>query len=303
MAGELSAATAVGDIGQITALCRHLEFFAGHPVLSVAPLSNGELNLNYRVETCRGLYAVRRYPASSSGVCRQQELRCQHAAAVAGIAPAPLCLNNHLQVLISEFIQGGARFVVTGQTVPILAATLAKLHQLRTRTPVLQPVNYLQQLATHIGQFPVTGEVQLLARLLAVAENHQKLSNDMVLCHLDLHSGNMLWADKKLWLLDFEYAQTADSCLDLAAVSLHFQLSEPLEQQLLAAYQQCRAGGVSQHTELLTKFALAKIVFSGFCWLWYLSLQQKLDTCRQQTQYWQQQLTQQLTQQLALQTA
>ena len=299
MAGELSAATATGDVGQITALCRHLEFFAAHPALAVTPLSNGELNLNYRVETSRGVYAVRRYPPSSSGVCRQQELRCQHAAAVAGIAPAPLCLNNHLQVLISEFIQGGACFAVTERTIPILACPLVKLHQLGARTAVLHPVNYLQQLAKQTGQAFVSADARLFARLLATAEYYQTLPIDTVLCHLDLHGGNMLWTDQKLWLLDFEYAQSADSCLDLAAVSLNFQLSAESEQQLLSAYRKQRAHGAGTETEFSAKLALAKIIFSGFCWLWYLSLQQKLTSCQQQAQYWQQQLAEQL----ALQTS
>ncbi|MAD75722.1 MAG: choline kinase [Rheinheimera sp.] len=298
MAGKLSAATATGGVGPVSALCRHLEFFAAHPALAVTPLSNGELNLNYQVETCRGMYALRRYPASSSGVCRQQELRCQHAAAVAGIAPAPLCLNNHLQVLISEFIQGGSRFEVTTQTIPILACTLAKLHKLRTRTALLQPVNYLQQLAQHVaessGHELLHADAPLFARLLRAAKHYQTLPTDEVLCHLDLHGGNMLWAKQKLWLLDFEYAQSADSCLDLAAVSLNFQLSAATEQQLLAAYQQHRAIGVGVDTALSAKLVLAKIIFSGFCWLWYLSLQQKLTSCQQQAQYWQQQLTEQL---------
>ncbi|SNY56863.1 Thiamine kinase [Arsukibacterium tuosuense] len=298
MAGNLSAAAAISGAGQIAALCRHLEFFAGHPPLSIAPLSNGAFNLNYRVETCRGLYAVRRYPVSSSGVCRQQELRCQHAAAVAGIAPAPLCLNNHLQVLISEFIEGGGAFTFTEQKIPLLACTLAKLHQLPTQTPLLQPVAYLYQLAQHAENSFIAADDMLFKRLIAIAEKYQLLATDWVLCHLDLHAGNILWKDDALWLLDFEYAQLADSCLDLAAISLNFQLSDEAEQLLLAAYRQHRAASTVTVKQLKANLSLAKVVFSGFCWLWYMSLQESLAACRGQALHWQQQLMQQL----ALQT-
>lgn len=294
MAGKLSAATATGGVRQVTALCRHLEFFAEHPPLAISPLSSGDLNLNYRVETRRGLYAVRRYPATSSGVCRQQELRCQHAAAVAGIAPAPLCLNNHQQVLISEFIAGGSSFVFTEQKIPLLALTLAKLHQLPTQTAVLQPVNYLYQLAQTTGNFSITADEVLFNKLLVAAEKYQLLANDWVLCHLDLHAGNMLWANNALWLLDFEYAQVADSCLDLAGLSLNFQLSDASEQLLLAAYRQQRATGTATSEQFMAKLPLAKIVFSGFCWLWYLSLQDNQAWCLEQSRYWQQRLSQQL---------
>ena len=294
MAGKLSAAAGTGGARQITALCRHLEFFTGHPPLAISPLSNGDLNLNYRVETCRGLYVVRRYPASSRLVCRQQELRCQHAAAVAGIAPAPLCLNNHLQVLISEFIEGGNAFIFAEQKIPILACTLAKLHQLPTQTAVLQPVPYLEQLALHVRELFIDNDEVLFKTLLAVAESYQLLANDYVLCHMDLHAGNMLWKDNALWLLDFEYAQLADSCLDLAAVSLNFQLSDEAEELLLTAYRQQRATGTVSSEQLKAKLLLAKIVFSGFCWLWYLSLQSSLAACGEKARFWQKQLIQQL---------
>ncbi|WP_214000510.1 phosphotransferase [Arsukibacterium sp.] len=294
MAGKLPAAAATGGARQITALCRHLEFFAGHPPHAISALSNGDLNLNYRVETCRGSYAVRRYPASSSGVCRQQELRCQHAAAVAGIAPAPLCLNNHLQVLISEFITDGRAFEFTGQRVPLLAATLARLHQLPVQTAVLQPVQYLVQSVQHLSHSFARADEVLFEQLLEIAKEYQSFTDDLVLCHLDLHAGNMLWANDALWLLDFEYAQLADSCLDLAAISLNFQLSDVSEQSLLVAYRQQRTNGIASSAQLKTKLALAKIVFCGFCWLWYLHLSEKLPGCQALSRHWQQQLIQQL---------
>ncbi|MBV2130193.1 phosphotransferase [Arsukibacterium indicum] len=298
MAGELSTATPTGAASQITALCRHLEFFAGHPPLAISPLSNGDLNLNYRVETRRGLYAVRRYPVSSA-VCRQQELRCQHAAAVAGIAPAPLCLNNHLQVLISEFIADGEEFLLTGQSMPILASTLATLHQLPVQTAVLQPVSYLHQLVKPVRQALDAADQALFKQLLAAAKQYQALPADLVLCHLDLHAGNMLWADDALWLLDFEYAQLADSCLDLAAVSLNFQLSDTTEQTLMTTYRQHRTECCETAALHREKLLLAKAVFSGFCWLWYLKLQVSLSESESLTQHWRQQLAKQL----ALQSA
>lgn len=293
MAGKLSAATTTGDARQIKALCRHLEFFAEHPPLSVTPLSNGQLNYNYRVETQRGHYAVRCYPVSSSVACRQQELRCQHAAAVAGIAPAPLCLNNHQQVLISEFISGGAPYIFSEQGIPQLVGTLVKLHQIPAQMAVLQPQVYLQQLALRAGSALV--KTELFNTLLDVAGQFQHLPADEVLCHLDLHAGNMLWADKALWLLDFEYARLADSFFDLAAISLNFNLSEHAEYRLLMAYCQLRNSGVVPSVELNRKLPMAKIVFSGFCWLWYLSLQDSQQDCLVQTRYWQQQLKQLLS--------
>ncbi|KKO46248.1 hypothetical protein WG68_05605 [Arsukibacterium ikkense] len=297
MAGDLSAATATGNARQIAALCRHLEFFAEHPPLAITPLANGELNFNFLVETRRGRYVVRRYPVQVSGVCRQQELRCQHAAAIAGIAPAPLCLNNHQQVLISEFIDAGQPFVCSANSIPLLAGTLAQLHRLSAQTAVLQPLRYLQQQASIAGAEAAAGP--LLARVLAVAKQYQELPQDPVLCHLDLHAGNVLWAGRKVWLLDFEFAQRADSYLDLAAVALYFQLSEAAEQLLLSAYTQHRKAFAGPPPQLKVKWLLAKIVFSGFCWLWYLSLPQHTPDRLTQLNCWQAKLEQLLALQAA----
>ncbi len=299
MAGELSAATATGHVRQITALCRHLEFFADHPPLSITPLANGEFNFNFLVETRRGSYVVRRYPEQVSGVCRQQELRCQHAAAVAGIAPAPLCLNNHQQVLISEFIHAGQPFVCNDQRLPLLANTLACLHQLPVQTAILQPVRYLQQLANHASTGMTVADNSLLASIVMLAERYQAMAQDPVLCHLDLHAGNVLWADEKIWLLDFEFAQRADSFLDLAATAMYFQLSVAAEHMLLTTYLQQRMGQSARLPPIKTKLQLAKIVFSAFCWLWYLSLPQDMPERLSQISHWHKQLEQLLALQAA----
>jgi len=44
---------------------------------------------------------------------------------------------------------------------------------------------------------------------------------------------------------------------------------------------------------------LAKTVFSGFCWLWYLNLQLSLRVSQPLSQHWQQQLIRQLQLQTA----
>tara|TARA_R110002126_G_scaffold98045_35_gene228209 strand:+ start:3118 stop:4029 length:912 start_codon:yes stop_codon:yes gene_type:complete len=290
MADDLSAATAAQGSCQIAALCRHLEFFAGHPAVAISPLSHGDLNVSYRVETCRGIYVVRQYPQHTSGVCRQQELRCQHAAAVAGIAPAPLCLNNHQQVLISEFVTDNTPFLCDAANLTLLADTLATFHCLSTQTAVLQPHSYLKLLAQYAAAKMTSLDAAQLSLVYEVARQFQQLSPDIVLCHLDLHAANMVLASEKLWLLDFEYAQRADSCLDLAGLSLYLQLDIVAEHKLLASYCQYRGNIATSQAELNAKMRLAKILYCSFCWLWYLSLPDRHGRHQAQVVHWQQRL-------------
>jgi thiamine kinase len=284
LAQSLSATTG-SEIERVTRLCQRLEFFVIQPPQEVRALSHGESNQSYYVKTGQGEYVLRCYPAESV-VCRQQELRCQHAAAAKGLAPAPLCLNNHYQVLLSDYIPAGVPFDYHQHGANYLLSTLAKFHQLAVQTPQLDCTVYLQQL---VRALPVgcQAEPALLSRLEQTAQRFAQWPADRVLCHLDLHAGNLLFVAPRLWLLDFEYSQQADSSLDLAAVCLHFNLTTAQEQQLLTGYANYRQQ--TELSELLAqKLSAAKQLYCGFCWLWYLAI----PGYQPQAQHWRQRLCQ-----------
>ncbi|MDP5190603.1 choline/ethanolamine kinase family protein [Rheinheimera baltica] len=284
MAQSLSAA-ASSEIERVTRLCQRLEFFVSEPPLQVKPLSHGESNQSYYVKTARGEYVLRCYPAESM-VCRQQELRCQHAAAAQNLAPPPLCLNNHYQIMLSEYIPLGVAFDYNLHGATVLLTALAKFHQLSVQTPLLECSVYLQQLVMALPESDKP-DAELVALLCNAAEQMHILQSDTVLCHLDLHADNILFAGQQLWLLDFEYSQLADSSLDLAAISLHFNLTPAQEMAMLQEYV-----GLRQQSELNTviekKLIAAKRLYCGFCWLWYLAI----PGYQQQAKRWQQRLLQ-----------
>ena len=90
MAQQLSTATEQ----QIWHLCQRLEFFAYHLPLSLQKLATSSTNDNYYIHTQRGHYLLRHYAPFVGGVCRQQELRCQHAAAAVEVTPAARFRRN-----------------------------------------------------------------------------------------------------------------------------------------------------------------------------------------------------------------
>lgn len=268
MAQQLSSSTEQ----QIWHLCQRLEFFANHLPLALQKLATSSTNDNYYIHTQRGHYLLRHYAPFVEGVCRQQELRCQHAAAAVGVAPAPLCLNNHQRMLVSEFLTRSRHFdwqLHHGELMQ-LVEKLVRLHRLTVQTPELQPAAYLRQLADDV---PVAVRKQLdpvvMLKLLQAAEKFEGMPADIVLCHMDLHSGNILLQQQRIWLIDFEYCQRADSCFDLAALSLNLQMNASEEQAMLAYYLEYRP---QASVGLAGRLKLAKQLYSGFCWLWYLSL-------------------------------
>ncbi|MEH8017551.1 phosphotransferase [Rheinheimera muenzenbergensis] len=284
MAQSLSAATG-SEIERVTRLCQRLEFFVSQPPVAVRALSHGDSNQSYHVKTAQGDYVLRCYPAHST-VCRQQELRCQHAAAAQGLAPAPLCLNNHYQIMLSDYIPDAIAYSYPQLGIAPLLQLLVPFHLLQVQTPLLDYSSYLQQL-----QQAVAKQAELTKPLFAVvcqaAARLSALPVDEVLCHMDLHQGNLLWAENKLWLLDFEYSQRADSSLDLAALCLHFKLDTAQQSALLQQYAQLRQQpDLLQH--LTAKLPAAKVLYAGFCWLWYLAQ----PGCQAQAAQWQLQLQQ-----------
>jgi len=268
MAQQLSASTEQ----QIWHLCQRLEFFANHQPLALQKLAASSTNDNYYIHTQRGHYLLRHYAPFVEGVCRQQELRCQHAAAAVDVAPAPLCLNNHQRMLVSEFLTHSRHFdwqLHHGELWQLINK-LVSLHRLKVQTPVLDAVVYLQQLKADIApELWVQADDADWQRLLAAAQEFIRLPQDIVLCHMDLHSGNILLQQQKLWLIDFEYCQLADSSFDLAALAINLDMSQSEECKMLLYYLEHREHAA---TALQEKLQLAKQIYSGFCWLWYKNL-------------------------------
>lgn len=268
MAQQLSTSTEQ----QIWHLCQRLEFFANHQPLALQKLAASSTNDNFYIHTHRGHYLLRHYAPFVEGVCRQQELRCQHAAAAVDVAPAPLCLNNHQRMLVSEFLTHSRHFdwqLHQGELWQ-LVSKLVCLHRLKVQTPVLDAELYLQQLKADIptSLWAETDDADW-QHLLAAAQAFVKLPQDIVLCHMDLHSGNILLQQQKIWLIDFEYCQRADSSFDLAALAINLEMSRSEESKMLLYYLEHRETAADA---LLDKLQLAKQIYSGFCWLWYKNL-------------------------------
>ncbi|WP_337842806.1 phosphotransferase [Rheinheimera sp.] len=279
MATELPATTAAG---LIWALCQRLEFFAEHQPVRLQQLTFGQLTQTFQVQTDKGVYAVRHYADSVRPVRRQQELRCQHAAAAAGLAPAPLCLNNHQRMLVCEFLAEACHLELhwLQQHLTQSVSRLVTLHQLSVQTPQLDPWLYLHQLKQQLAVKLCAADQMLYQQLLDVARQLQFFPADTGLCHMDLNQANLLLAEDRVWLIDFEYCQLADVCFDLASLSWNFALNMQQEQQLLGLYCQLRgwqAGRVGGK-----KYQLVKQLTLGFAWLWYLAEQQQNQDPRHQ---------------------
>jgi thiamine kinase-like enzyme len=170
------------------------------------------------------------------GVFRRNEARCSELAAATGIAPKVVHAGDG--ILVTEFIRGTT--LVQGEPVDEvilrrLAAVLMKLHQAPTPDdlPPFDPIavshRYLKALP------PATLSDEQIRRACEILHAAPTLRS-RCLIHADLVPENVIVADNRLWLVDWEYAGCGDPAVDLALVATHFGIPDSHTESFVIAY-------------------------------------------------------------------
>lgn len=249
---------------------QQLPFFHGKPIVSAAVLSSLSHQNWHIITQEHGSFFVRVYQADLLNLSHRIELKCQLKAARLGLAPTPLWYQQQPGVLISEYLADAQHFQYQPARAQELAQLLARFHQGKLKVPMLDGVAYLQQLKAAI-KAEHRLDLALFNQVMAVVKQHASLAQDSVLCHRDLTPENILLANDRLYLIDFEYVCLADASFDLATISFHHQLSTTEEQHWLRCYAKARAITEAEQALLWYKVRLAKAIYCGWCWLWYLT--------------------------------
>lgn len=249
---------------------QQLPFFRDKSIISVSALPSLS-HQNWHVTTAaHGSFFVRVYQPDLLNLSHCIELKCQLKAAGLGLAPTPLWYQQQPGVLISEYLAAAQHFQYQPARAQELAQLLATFHQGKLNVPALDGVAYLQQLKAAI-KTESTMDTELFTQLMAVVKQHANLAQDTVLCHRDLTPENILLANDRLYLIDFEYVCLADASFDLATISFHHQLSANDELHWLQCYAHARGYNAAERALLRHKVVLAKTIYCGWCWLWYLA--------------------------------
>jgi len=216
----------------------------GRPPLTVQSLPGGRgCNEVLRVDTSQGSFVWRQRlpPIERPGSRALDELHAQQLAAAAGLAPAILTAHPQGHWLLMQFIDAPVWTPAQLQSesgAMQLGQQLARLHQLAIPAdlPVVDVVamahDYFARLATVVpGEVPEL--TPLLERIIALTARLSASGLAPVLNHGDLMASNML-GDAPL-LVDWEYAQVADSTWDLACLLTYYPGMARYMPQLLAA--------------------------------------------------------------------
>jgi aminoglycoside phosphotransferase (APT) family kinase protein len=237
---------------------------------SVQPLPGGRgCNLVLRVDTEAGSFVLRQRqpPLDRPGSPALTELRCQMAAAAAGIAPRVIQASMDGSWLLMDFIDGKLwteEHLQSDQGLESLGLRLAQLHRLAPPKGV-QPfdaekiaMGYLRQL--HARDPKLASEhLPLLEQVKVLSHAIDAEGLPAVLNHGDLQVGNMLGAGPVL--VDWEYAQLVDPTYDIACLMTYYPALETRLGHLL------RSAGIP-HDAFGAALALQRERFACLNQLW-----------------------------------
>ena len=221
--------------------------------------------------------------AQRPGVDRVREHALHGAAARAGLAPAIVAASAVRGALVTEFLSGrhwSAQELQDRGRLWRLGERLAALHAVRLPAgpwrfdPQALYAQYVARAARASGP-ALPGEasaartrIESIGRQLgeAVARVHRGAAPEAVpaaLIHGDLVCGNLL-EGRRLWLLDFEYAQLADPMFDIGCLLAYYPALAAQRGTLLQAV----GLGCIGHAERLPG---AMYVYRALSWAWHLA--------------------------------
>ena len=212
--------------------------------ISIAPLSGGLTNSNFKVEVDGNLYFVR-VPGESTellAINRENEYHNSKAAFEAGVGPKVLYHLPEYDVMVLEFLNG---------------RTMSKdsLNEAGMPTRMAQAIKKLNQgprFLLDFNMFRLTEYYLSLCkeraikipdgyseRMSTIAQIEKAMSINpltTVPCNNDLLAENYIDDGNKLWLIDYEYSGNNDPTFELGNTCQEMQFNDAQISEVCAAY-------------------------------------------------------------------
>ena len=244
---------------------KRIPLFANASSLSIAPLQGviSLNNANYRVTLGDDAYLLRVGADSARylGIRREEEIESAQSAAKAGVAPAVLYAEA-CGVMVSPFLQARhweAADFHQPANIQRLADTLRRLHAVKevaAQGSEYRRIERLIESANTLG-LELPPNIEALCEKLARIESERlnDVNTIVGLAHNDFWANNFLDDGETLYLVDWEFAGTGDTLIDLATISMAGGYSEEEQVALLDAYG--LDGGASLETLQTMRWVVA----------------------------------------------
>jgi thiamine kinase-like enzyme len=231
----------VNERADVEQLVRASSLFAGQAV-QIRPLSGGITNRNFVATTDHGEYVVR-IPGERTellGIDRAYEAEAAQRAAELGIGPAVLGMLKGVGTLVTELVEGHhLEPTPFSERLPDVVDLVRRFHDsgaLGGAFPIHRVVEWHARDASARGVMAPRAYERLHQLSRRIEASFSRAPTPLVPCHNDLLPGNVLFADDRVWLLDFEYAGMNDVFFDLGNLSVNSELNPDAEERLLTLY-------------------------------------------------------------------
>lgn len=247
--------------------------------VSVAPLSGGLTNTNYKVTVDGTPYFVR-VPGESTellAVDRQNEYFNSKAAAVAGVGPNVLYHLPELNVMVLEFIEGQtmSKDALNAPGMPTRMALAIK--QLHAGPRFLTDFNMFRLTEYYLNiceerSIPIPdGYLERVPTIKRMEEAMSVKPLPTVPCNNDLLAENYIDEGGSLRLIDYEYSGNNDPCFELGNTCQEMEFDEDQIREVCEAY----FGSVSE--SMIARMKL-NMIMSDVGWGLWAAIQAKIST-------------------------
>lgn len=235
------------------------------------PLSKGLTNSSYLIEV-GGAYLVLRINSSQSdmiGLDRAAEVKLLNAASNSDFVPKLVYADPDLSFLLTEFIKGDQWALEQSNSndgLVQLSNLLKRIHRLKPMGDILSIEDKVKRY-WHYSKLPedLTAKLQ---KLQPEIDFHLAEVNDNFLepclCHNDLVPENIIYNNKMMYVLDWEYASMGDPFFDLAIVVEEHKLDQQSIVQLMTGYL-----GEAVSSRQLKHLYHCRVLYCYLTILWY----------------------------------
>lgn len=228
-------------------------------LLSLELLKNqGFNNISYLLKTSNKSYVIRVFKSNSSvNISREFEFKIQKLAFKQNICSKPIFLNE--KFMVYEYQRGFHKTKLKSHELKILVSKIKKLHQIKEKT---NPYDIKKDL---LNYKKVVENEKLIRETFKNLNLLKKYKKEFVLSHHDLNPKNIIFKNKEIKIIDWEYVGTNDRFFDLASICVEFSLNKKEEEFLLKTYFK-----VLNKTHL-KKIESYKIIYKNLCSLWFIN--------------------------------
>jgi len=203
---------------------------------------------------------------------RSQELKFHRAAENLGLSPPLLYAAPDQSYMVKEYVAGETWQLSDsrsrgGDQIDDIADTLKQIQSLSIEA---KTINYFRKIERYWNQATtVNADIKsqfkaLVDRARLFFENYDAEVEQLVPCHHDTVIENIILSDRKITLLDWEYAALGDPWFDLVVFSESAQLNTSETHRLIQRY--CEGKVTDEHANYRFSLAQQNFYYLDFFW-------------------------------------